>query len=112
MASGAPPLARPPHPRGILFDLDGVLVDSARAWHRVVEACAARHGCPQVPWEAFRSTFGQGPEADQRQFFPGASVEDVIAFYDDAFPREIQAVEVMTGAMRGRAASAPRSRSP
>lgn len=84
--------------RGVLFDLDGVLVDSARAWHRVLEACAKKHGYPPIPWETFRLTFGQGPDADQGQFFPGVTVEEVTAFYDRAFPEELGAVELMAGA--------------
>jgi HAD superfamily hydrolase (TIGR01549 family) len=100
--TGSPrPAARPaPTPlSGVLFDLDGVLVDSARAWHRVVQRGAARYGCPPVPWEAFRPTFGQGPEGDQRSFFPGVAVDEVARFYDETFPEELDALEVMQGGL-------------
>lgn len=98
MTLGHSPLPFPHPVRAVLFDLDGVLVDSGRAWHRVVARGAKQFGCPEVTWEQFRPTFGQGPEADQRDFFPGVSVEEVVRHYDATFPEELPFVEVMPGA--------------
>lgn len=98
MSEGEAPPPFPSPVRAVLFDLDGVLVDSARAWHRVVAEGAKRFGCPDVSWERFRPTFGQGPEADQRDFFPGVELADIVRHYDAALPKELSWVETMEGA--------------
>ncbi|PID38936.1 MAG: hypothetical protein CSA65_04665 [Proteobacteria bacterium] len=85
--------------RGLLFDLDGVLVDSVHAWHRTIDQGARRRGLPGVSWERFVGTFGQGVAADQRSFFPTLSVDEVFALYNEAFLEHTDAVEVMPGAL-------------
>lgn len=85
-------------PRGILYDLDGVLVDSAPAWFRVVGRAAEHFGAPPIDEASFRRAFGQGIEADRRIFFPRQSAEEIGAFYDQVFEEEVAAVRVMEGA--------------
>lgn len=85
--------------RGILYDLDGVLVKSAPAWYRVLVRACARFGTPSASEEEFRACFGQGIEADRARFFPSASVAEIASFYEEAFPEEIEAVEIPEGAM-------------
>lgn len=71
-----------PAPRAVLFDLDGVLVDSREAWFRLVNR-ATRHFCkPDVSREQFEQSWGQGIEADLQQFFPGCAAADVQRFYE------------------------------
>lgn len=86
--------------RGVLFDLDGVLIDSAQAWHHVVQLGAQRFGGPAVAFEVFAETFGQGPDADQRAFYPGGSVDEVKRFYADTFPQHLDTVELVDGSLR------------
>ena len=72
-----------PAVRAVLFDLDGVLVDSYEAWFKVVSA-AARHFCkPDIAREHFEKCWGQGLDADMREFFSGCNPEHVQAFYED-----------------------------
>jgi HAD superfamily hydrolase (TIGR01549 family) len=85
--------------RGVLFDLDGVLVDSVRAWHRTIDQGARRRGLPGVSWERFEGTFGQGVDADQRSFFPSLSVEEVFELYNTEFLEHADVVELMPGAI-------------
>lgn len=75
-----------------------MLLDSAHAWHRVVQAGRERAGASPVPFAAFDATFGQGVVADRDQFFPDWSVEAVHAFYDEQYPRELEALRLMAGA--------------
>ena len=82
----------------MVFDLDGVLVDSGEAWHRVVSRGLARWGRPPVTREAFLTTFGQGVEADRRQYFPDRSAAEIAAFYAGAFADETAAVALADGA--------------
>lgn len=68
--------------RAVLFDLDGVLIDSRESWFRLVNA-AARHFCqPDVNRVRFDACWGQGIDADLREFFPGCSACDVERFYE------------------------------
>lgn len=85
--------------RALLFDLDGVLVDSAHAWHRVVVLGAQRFGGRVVDYATFARTFGQGPDADQRDYFPGCSVAEVSAFYAETFPQQLAELRPMPGAL-------------
>ena len=68
--------------RAVLFDLDGVLVDTCEAWFRLVNL-AARHFCkPDVSRDRFEQSWGQGIEADLRDFFPGCTAAAVQRFYE------------------------------
>jgi phosphoglycolate phosphatase len=80
--------------RALLYDLDGVLVRSAPAWFRVLRRATERFGVPPVDADVFRETFGQGMEADRARFFPGRTVAEIEAFYDAAFPAEVDSVEL------------------
>lgn len=84
----APPL------RAVLFDLDGVLVDSYEAWYRVVNEAARRFGAPPVSRERLAEVFGQGPEEDARTLFAGRAVAEIQAVYDEAMPAYVEEVVV------------------
>lgn len=85
--------------QGILYDLDGVLIDSAQAWFRVILRGRESCGLPPVTYEAFKPTFGQGIEADRAEFFPDWTAAQLQAFYDQTFIEELSAIEVMSGAL-------------
>src|SRR5438105_4407538 len=61
----------------VLFDLDGVLVDTYEAWFSLMNAAVRDMGFPPVARERFRASWGQSTEADARDFFPGRAVEEV-----------------------------------
>ena len=71
--------------QAVLFDMDGVLVDSFEAWLRLVNATAQHLGSPPVERGQFRALYGQPTEEDVRAFFPGRTVAEVEAFYDAHF---------------------------
>ena len=79
--------------RAVLFDMDGVLVDSFEAWLRLMNATARRFGRPPVGREQFRAVYGQPTEEDVRVFFPGRTVAEVEAFYDAHFGDHAEHVE-------------------
>ena len=69
--------------RAVLFDLDGVLVESSEAWFQLLNL-ATRHFCtPDVSRARFDESWGQGIEADVREFFPGCATQEVARFYED-----------------------------
>lgn len=83
-----------PAASAVLFDLDGVLVDSFEVWFAVVNVARRRFGMPEVTSAYVASIFGQGIEADIRNLYPGRGREEVQAAYDEAMPREIGRMRV------------------
>jgi phosphoglycolate phosphatase/AHBA synthesis associated protein len=68
--------------RAVLFDLDGVLIDSYEAWFHVVNAAARGFACPEVSRERFLSVWGQGISADVRHLYPGRTHREVEVAYE------------------------------
>jgi HAD superfamily hydrolase (TIGR01549 family) len=71
----------------ILFDMDGVLIDSYEAWYELVSHGREILGGPVVTRELFHAGWGQGVDADIKTFFPGSSTAAVARYYEDYFTR-------------------------
>jgi phosphoglycolate phosphatase/AHBA synthesis associated protein len=69
--------------RAVLFDLDGVLVDSYQVWFHLVNGAARELGYPLISPELFHSCWGQGIEADVEKWFPRHSVAEIETYYGD-----------------------------
>lgn len=82
----------------VLFDLDGVLVDSYEAWFAVVNDVAQGFGRGPVARGTFAGIWGQGTQADVQTLFPGRTVAEVDAAYARAFGAHASAVRVAPGA--------------
>jgi HAD superfamily hydrolase (TIGR01509 family) len=80
--------------RAVLFDLDGVLVDSHDAWFAVVKDVAKGFGAPPVDAARFEKVWGQGIAADVANLYPGTTFAQVEAAYEEAFPRHAEAIRV------------------
>jgi len=76
----------------VLFDLDGVLVDTYEAWYALVRATAKHFGAPAVTRPAFDATWGQSVEDDTRLLVPGPTMEAVSAHYHAHFRDHVAAV--------------------
>lgn len=74
-------------PRALLFDLDGVLVESRKAWFKAVEEAGRAFRGRPVTREEFEPTFGQGTLADIQEFGLSCSVSELDDFYTRTFPR-------------------------
>jgi HAD superfamily hydrolase (TIGR01509 family) len=72
--------------RAVLFDLDGVLIDSFEVWLAVVNATARKFGAPGISREGLRPIFGQGISDDMRNLYPGRTRREILAAYDEAMP--------------------------
>jgi HAD superfamily hydrolase (TIGR01509 family) len=70
----------------VLFDLDGVLVDSYDCWFRLLNDILQEDGKHPLTQAEFHKTWGQGPEADRQEFLSHWSLKDLIAVYDRRFP--------------------------
>jgi HAD superfamily hydrolase (TIGR01509 family) len=73
--------------KAALFDLDGVLVDSYECWYQLLNDTLRKQGKSPISRTEFDSRWGQGPEADREAFFPEWSLPDLVAFYNDQFPK-------------------------
>jgi phosphoglycolate phosphatase len=82
----------------VLFDLDGVLVDSFNAWLTVLNDTATHFGHPPIAEADFRRFFGQPTQADVDNFLPGENVDLVDAYYATRFPEHFTEVDVIPGA--------------
>src|SRR5690606_19902423 len=82
-AIGSPPVSArtAPRPVGILFDMDGVLVESTETWFRAVEEAGRRFRGRPITREEFLPTFGQGAEGDVEVFGLSCTPEALDAFY-------------------------------
>jgi phosphoglycolate phosphatase len=84
--------------RLVVFDLDGVLVDSFQCWWRLLNDTLEAHGKRPLTEEEFSVCWGQDVEADRRRFFPDWTVEGLIEHYTREFPRYASWIRPMEGA--------------
>jgi len=69
----------------VLFDLDGVLIDSYEVWFHLVRATAQRFGAPEVTRASFAPGWGQGIASDLERWYPGRTVDEVERYYTAHF---------------------------
>lgn len=85
--------------RLVIFDMDGVIVDSKEVWYRLVRfLCGGLDR--KITRGYFNTIFGQGTDRDAITFFPTLSVEEVEVLYSIFFPCFTRHLKVMNGAQR------------
>jgi phosphoglycolate phosphatase len=83
-----------PAVRAVLFDLDGVLIDSYEAWYHVVNETARSFGLAAVSRGKFRTTWGQGIDADLQNLFSGRTRAAVETAFDRGIRSRSSAIHV------------------
>ncbi|MFV1959935.1 MAG: HAD family hydrolase, partial [Planctomycetota bacterium] len=78
----------------LLIDLDGVLVDSLRAWHEVVNDTRRHLGFEPIDEARLLGLFGQGVEDDVHNLYPGHATGEVRRLYDESMVRHIPSIRV------------------
>jgi HAD superfamily hydrolase (TIGR01509 family) len=68
--------------RAVLFDMDGVLIDSYEAWYLLMNDAARHLGYPAISREMFQKVWGQGPDLDVELFFTRHTVKQVESYYN------------------------------
>ena len=94
--------------RAVLFDLDGVLIESAEAWFQLLNAAARAWRYPAISRATFRACYGQGVAADQEKFYPRHSIAEIDAWLSAHFMEHVAHVRVTRGAREVLAALAQR----
>jgi HAD superfamily hydrolase (TIGR01509 family) len=84
--------------KAVLFDMDGVLVDSFEAWLALLNATAQHYGQPPVTREGFLAVYGQSTEKDVEAFFPDQSVQEIDGYYEAHFHEHARHVVAMPDA--------------
>lgn len=67
--------------RAVLFDLDGVLVDSERYWYRLFNQALVHFGHPPIAYRQFRQHWGQSTAEDVRIFMPERTLVEVRRYF-------------------------------
>jgi len=72
--------------RAVLFDLDGVLVESFHAWLALTREAVREVGDgSHVTEDEFRACWGQSVAADVERWFPKLTVAELDRYYEDHF---------------------------
>ena len=80
--------------KAVLFDLDGVLVDSEKAWFHVINDTCRHFGFKPVQKEQFEKRFGAPIEDDVKFLFRGRTIKEVEAFYNEDFGKRAKFVKL------------------
>jgi phosphoglycolate phosphatase/AHBA synthesis associated protein len=83
--------------RAVLFDLDGVLVDSYEVWFALLRALTVELGYPELSREAFRAGWGQGIQADVATIFTRQTVAELERIYAERFTDHLSHLAVADG---------------
>ena len=86
--------------RAVLFDLDGVLIDSYEVWFHLTNGAARDLGYPGISRERFAEAWGQGIEADVEGFYPDHTVAELERYYDAHFLDHSRHLDVDSEASR------------
>lgn len=80
--------------KAILFDLDGVLVDSFDAWFHVFNDTLKQFGLKTITKSQFKKGFGAPIEQDVRKYFKGKTIEEVKRVYNMKYKKWIKSVKL------------------
>ena len=69
----------------ILFDMDGVIIDSSDAWFMAFNDVLVHFGLQKISKKKFSNYFGYPVEKDQKIFFRDKSIKEIIEAYDFYF---------------------------
>jgi HAD superfamily hydrolase (TIGR01509 family) len=86
--------------RAVLWDLDGVLIDSYEVWFHLLNHTAQAYRKAPVTREAFAAGWGQGIEKDVERWFPDRTVAEVEAFYHTHFMDHASHLKIDADAVR------------
>ncbi|WP_141746949.1 HAD family hydrolase [Streptomyces agglomeratus] len=78
----------------VLFDLDGVIVNTFAYWLTVMNRAAVHYRAPAISAEDLRRTWGQSLQEDIRDSFPGHEAAELEEFYRNEIPELVELLKV------------------
>jgi len=82
---------------GILWDMDGTLVESKQIWWHLCSAASMELGYGLLDYDAWEPTFGQSVDGYQRAFFPEHSVAEIDDYINSNFERFVEHLHILPG---------------
>ncbi|MGD9379484.1 MAG: HAD family hydrolase [candidate division WOR-3 bacterium] len=86
--------------RAVLFDLDGVLIDSYYAWFHQFQQALLHFGFAPVTEEEFRKQWGHSTDHDVKMFMPGRTSNEVRQYFSDHYHEYVHYLRLEPGAER------------
>jgi len=83
-------------PKAVVFDMDGVVVDSTRAWCITFNQALSHFGFPEVSEDKFVAEILGGSTEGDEQYFPCVSVDEILLAYNRFFPENLGEVEAFS----------------
>lgn len=80
--------------KAILFDLDGVLVDTYKVWFRLFNKTLKHFGYQPITLKVFAENWGQSTQEDVRIFMPEIKLKDVKRYLSINFPKFMKYMKV------------------
>lgn len=71
--------------KAVLFDLDGVLINSYHAWFQLFNEALEHFGFPRISEPIFRKHWGLSTEQDIKIFMPGRTIDEVRQYFIDHY---------------------------
>jgi HAD superfamily hydrolase (TIGR01509 family) len=84
--------------QAILFDLDGVLVDTYEVWFHLLNEVARQHGYAPISADAYKQSWGQGIEIDVKLYYTRHTIGQIRDEYARLYGDFLHHLRVMTGA--------------
>jgi HAD superfamily hydrolase (TIGR01509 family) len=73
------------HIRAVLFDLDGVLIDSFDAWYHQFQDALRHFKFEPISEKVFRQHWGRSTADDVHTFMPGVRISEVRQYFQDHY---------------------------
>ncbi|MBI3857851.1 MAG: HAD family phosphatase [Planctomycetes bacterium] len=86
--------------KAVLFDLDGVLVDTYEVWFQLLNEVARRHGYAPIDAAAYKQSWGQGIEVDVKLYYTRHTVDQIRDEYARYYGDFLHHLKVIEGAER------------
>ena len=84
---------------GILFDLDGTLVESAEIWYRLINGASRQFGYDAVSYDEWKATFGQSMERNVEMWMSGLDQAHFNRYCDEHYADHLEHLHILDGSI-------------
>jgi beta-phosphoglucomutase-like phosphatase (HAD superfamily) len=84
---------------GVLFDLDGTLIESKQIWCDLLNSASISFGYGPIDYDVWEPTYGQSQASNREIFFPRHTQAEVDEYCNEHYIEFISALHVLPGAI-------------